>query len=405
MARSKNVIGNIKMLIFYGILIRVLAIFKEDLLVSMGNIEWYLIVFSVMNVYINLLGESIYMGSIPIFMDLDHNYGREAKSDYANNLINISLVLSLVLILLGFVFSKEIYVGILGGNSDHISLFILGLPLILLTNIRYIYGGYIQSHHGYKTGAVGNVFSPLVFIVAILIFRSSLREGHLMLISSLAVFAQIYSLYGGMKEAGYKYQFKIDLKDKYFIVHLKKFVKVLLLLVLMLINSRVDGMLMTKYGFIVAETELRSISILNILSPIFIMPIIIVFFPWFIEKNLNGDGDINILYIKGMGLLALVGLLLGLVVNYYGASGPYYIYLLIAILFNYNIRAYYSYEKDLYPFIMYLGLIGANIAFAILFNRLMGQEGFLIGQIISELLVFSLFSLDIYRDLKALPQA
>lgn len=405
MARSKNVIGNIRMLIFYGILIRVLSIFKEELLLSVGNIEWYLIVFTIMNVYINLLGESIYMGSIPIFMDLDHRQGRKDKTDYANNLINISGALSLVLIIIGLIFSKQIYVDLLAGSPDHIIVFKLSLPLILLTNIRYIYAGYIQSHHGYKTGAVGNVFSPVVFIVAILIWGPSLNENHIMLISSLAVFAQIYSLYGGMKDAGYKYEFRMDFKDEYFIIHLKKFIKVLLLLVIMLISSRIDGILMTKYGFIIADGELKSVSILNILSPIFIMPIIIVFFPWFIEKNLNGDGDINVLYIKGIGLLALVGFLLGLVGNHYGASGAYYLYLLIAIMFNYNIRAYYSYGKDFYPFIMYFCLIGANITFAILFNRLMGQEGFLIGQIISEVLIFSVFSLAIYRDLKALPQA
>lgn len=104
---------------------------------------------------------------------------------------------------------------------------------------------------------------------------------------------------------------------------------------------------MTKYGFIIADGELKSVSILNILSPIFIMPIIIVFFPWFIEKNLNGDGDINVLY-KEDRLLALVGFLLGLVGNHYGASGTY-LYLLIAIMFNYNIRAYYSYGKDFIP--------------------------------------------------------
>lgn len=91
------------MLIFYGIVIRVLSIFKEELLLSVGNIEWYLIVFTIMNVYINLLGESIY-GFYSNFMDLDHRQGRKDKTDYANNLINGAL--SLVLIIIGLIFLK-----------------------------------------------------------------------------------------------------------------------------------------------------------------------------------------------------------------------------------------------------------------------------------------------------------
>lgn len=156
---------------------RFLIFIKDMLTASRLGISYkmdlYILALSTIMLITKVIGDGIVVALIPLLQEIQEKYGTKRKIDYTNNLLNITVIVSLILVSIGYV-GAPIIIKIFGpgfkGNEleKTILLFRIGLPIVTLSWVRAIGGGYLQSEHAFKAGAKGGVSNALVFILYLL---------------------------------------------------------------------------------------------------------------------------------------------------------------------------------------------------------------------------------------------
>jgi len=68
----------------------------------------YLVVLTITSVLIGFIGKGISTGYIPLYSQIENTNGTKAAIGFTNNLINLLLILSGFIFVIGFIFSQEI---------------------------------------------------------------------------------------------------------------------------------------------------------------------------------------------------------------------------------------------------------------------------------------------------------
>ena len=87
---------------------------------------------------------------IPVMSEVEEREGKEGKINHTTNLLNISILVSTALVVLGWLFSpliiKILAPGFKGTQFDLAVLMMrIGMPVIIFAGIVGIYRGYLQS--------------------------------------------------------------------------------------------------------------------------------------------------------------------------------------------------------------------------------------------------------------------
>lgn len=224
MSRKGIMKSNTLYIIYFAIGTRILSFIKGILTASKIGVNYkmdsYLLALGAIMLLTKIIGEGIIVSLIPLLQEIQEKDGTDRRIDYTNNLINTTVLLSFILIVIGY-FVAPVLIKIFGPGfkgkelQDTIVLFRIGLPIITVSWIRSIGAGFLQSDHAFRAGAKGGISNAVVYIIYLLFFSKYFGLKGLMITGIIAVISQIYIIMKAMEKKGYKYEWRIDLKDRY----------------------------------------------------------------------------------------------------------------------------------------------------------------------------------------------
>jgi len=179
----------------------------------------YLISLTIPAVIFSFVGTGLSTGFIPMFSQIREKHGDEAANKFTSNIVNILLLISTVLVVLGLIFTEPIVKLFASGfKGETLAMAIrftkLSLIGIYFTGTTYIYSAYLQLNNRFLTPALIGVPYNIIIIVAIAI--SANRDPLFLILGSvIATASQLFILIPSIKKTGYKHNFNINFKDEH----------------------------------------------------------------------------------------------------------------------------------------------------------------------------------------------
>ncbi len=414
---------------------RILSAIKDILIASkLGSgvaTDIYVVAFTAATFLIGIIGEGITITLIPLLQEVEMKEGNKEKMRFFNNIIHVVLLLVLILALAGWIVAPlliKLFAKGFGGEEFELAVRMLriGLPIILFIGLRSIFAGFLQSGHGFKSGAKSFVYNNLVYIFFLVFFIDRFGLEGLMVASIAAVFVQVIIVYRTTRRLGYKYEFILDFKDEY----LKK---ALILIAPIIIGISINQVNVTVDNSIASGLMTGSISVLTyanniigIIMGIFITSISTVMFPMLSEEYIKDNKGcyreiidqsiefILLIIIPAMAILLIFAEPLIRIIFQRGAFDTQATIMTSQALRYYSIgligmamglvftRAYYSIHDTKTP--MYYGAIGViiNIALDLILVRRLGYKGIAFATSISAILTAILLGIGLKRKMGSL---
>jgi len=250
---------------------------------------------------------------VPILSEVEAKEGKDGKIDHTNNMMNIIIFVSLILVIVTWILSpiiiKLLAVGFDGEQFDlAVTLTRIGLPMILFRSIIGSLTGYLHSEQKYVSSAAIGFPYNFTFIIFLLFLSSRFGIKGLMVAAVLAVISQFLIQIPEARKTGFKYSFKFDIKDKYI-------KKVLYLSIPVLIGVAIDDVKVILNKSLASNLVDGSISALNysykinsLVLGVFITALTTVIFP-LLSKESNNDN------IEGMKKIMSYGVNLILLIT------------------------------------------------------------------------------------------
>ena len=358
------------------------------------------------------LGAALNTTLIPIFTEIGQKYGKRGKLKYFNNVINIVLAITLIIVALGLVFSP-IIIKILAKDFEGeqfqlaVKLHRIGMPIAIFLGLTYVFSGLLHSSQIFGPPAISGFPYNFVFLGYLIFFSKEADIVTLMVVSVIAAFFQFLILVPATKHMGYKYRLGFNLDDRYL-------QKALTLVFPVLIGSAVQQINVIIDKTLASGLVVGSISALNYASKInevviavFIMAITTVIFPMLSEafardnigevKNILGQG-INIILI--ITVPATIGLILlgePLVYLFFqrNAFDEVATYMTSQALIFYSLglvgsslrlmlnKVYYSFQDTKTPMVNGMVAVVVNLVFNLILIKPMGHRGLALATSIS----------------------
>lgn len=392
-----------------------------------GISDAYLISLTVPSVIFSFIGIGLSTGYIPLYSIIDQKHGEKESNKYTNNLINILFLICTVIFIIGQVFTGQIVRLFASGFEGEILLLAIRFTKISLlgiyfTGIIYIFKGFLQLKNSYIIPSLISIPFNIIIIASIFL-SSKINVMALSVGSVIAIISQLIMLVPLIYKRGYKYQFIIDVKDKY----IKKMMYIALPVI---IGSSINQINILVDRTIASNISVGGISALNysnklnaFIQGLFVTSIVTVMYPMIskmaAEKNINGlkksvseaISSINLLIIPitvGSMIFTqpIVRLLFGR-----GAFNDSAIIMTSNALFFYSIgmlgfglreilsRAFYSMQDTKTPMINATIAVVINIILNIILSRFMGIGGLALATSISALICTGLLFISLKRKI------
>lgn len=268
--------------------------------------DTYFIAITATVIIMGTLGSALNTTLVPIFMEIEERHGKKGKLQYLNNIFNLVLVITLILALLGYIFSpmviKIIANGFEGEQFDlAVQLNRIGLPIIVFLGMTYIFSGLLHSSEIFGPPAISGLPYNFVFLAYLMFFTKEPNITSLMIVSVIAASSQVLIMVPAVRHMGYRYKPRINLKDPY----LKK---AGILIMPVLLGSAVQQINVVIDKTLASGLVEGSVSSLNYSSKInemviavFIMAITTVIFPMLSNAFMKEDID-QVKDIMGQGI-------------------------------------------------------------------------------------------------------
>ena len=209
--------------IIFNIISKITAFFREVSLAyffgATSLTDAYLIAFSIPTIIFGIIGSGILNGYIPMY-----NHIRESSNSYnarrfTNNFINVILIFSFLVFILGFFFSSTLVKLFSFGFDKNtlevasfytkISIFSI-FPIILVS----IFSGFLQVNNKFLMVAFIGIPTNFIYIIGTYIAYKTNIFTILVLFTCLAAFFQLIFLYPFVLKNKFRFSFKINLYDK-----------------------------------------------------------------------------------------------------------------------------------------------------------------------------------------------
>lgn len=371
--------------------------------------------------FVAMTGTVIIMGTvgaalnttlIPIFTEIGQRYGRKGKLKYFNNLINIIMAISLIIVVLGYIFSPVI-IRLLAKDFEGeqfllaVKLHRIGMPIAIFLALSYVFSGLLHSSQIFGPPAISGFPYNFVFLIYLVFLCKEANVVTLMIVSVIAALFQFLILVPATINMGYRYRLTFNLNDRYFRKAMSLTVPVLIGSAVKQINVVIDKTLASglKTGSISALNYASKID--EVVIAVFIMAITTVVYPMLADafardnlrdvKSILGQG-VNIILI--ITVPATVGLvLLGEPLVYlffqrnafdevatYMTSQALIFYALglvgssLRLMLN---KVYYSFQDTKTPMINGMIAVVVNLIFNLILIKPMGHRGLALATSIS----------------------
>ena len=181
----------------------------------------YLISQTIPAVLFGFVGAGLSTCYIPIYSDVLRKKGDGPGLDFTNNVTNVFIVISTVLVVLVLIFTKPVVKLFASGfTGDTLKLAMVFTQVSILgiyfTAIGYIYRSYLQLKDSFLLPTVLGFVSNFIIIVSI-VLSSKINVMILAIGSVLAAASQVVFLLPTLYKKGYRYGLVFNLKDSHFI--------------------------------------------------------------------------------------------------------------------------------------------------------------------------------------------
>ncbi|TQR17362.1 murein biosynthesis integral membrane protein MurJ [Psychrobacillus vulpis] len=178
----------------------------------------YIISITITTVLFSLIITGISTAYIPMFKRIENDVGHQSATEFTNNLINIVLIISLVVIVIGFLFSEVIVkVFALGFDGETLKTAVLftriALVGIIFTSLTQIFMSYLQLNGKFTIPAM--IGFPFNLIIILSIFISAQTNVIVLAFGSvLAALTQMLFLLPSLYKTHYRYAPIVQFTDK-----------------------------------------------------------------------------------------------------------------------------------------------------------------------------------------------
>lgn len=287
-------------LMIVTILSKVLGFMRELVLASFYGTsiysDAYLIALNIPTVIFAAIGTAISTTFIPIYYESDKIGGKVKCNKFTNNVLNIAFILSLILSVVGFIFTDQLVklfaIGFEGDTLkltiDFTRILIFG---IIFTSISEVIKGYLNANNNFSIPGImsGVPFNIMVIVAIILSAKINpyiLPVGTLIAISSRFIF-QIPFAY----KYGYKYKSYINIKDE----DIKKMIWLLGPVFIGVAVNQVNTMIDRTLASTLAVGSISALNYANRLNAfvlgVFITSIASVIYPMLSKLSSDDDKD------------------------------------------------------------------------------------------------------------------
>ena len=165
------------------------------------------------------LGAAISSTFIPIFNEYLQKKGKERAIQFANNFLNIIIVISLLLTILGIMFAPFI-VNVIAPDLPQITfnltvdLIKLLFPIMMFTAVAFVFVGFLQSLDEFRIPAIISVVANGILILYLLLFNNKYGIQGVAIAMLIGWGTQIIVQLPAVVKKGFKYKFILDFKDE-----------------------------------------------------------------------------------------------------------------------------------------------------------------------------------------------
>lgn len=253
----------------------------------------YLISLTIPGFVFSFIGLGVSTGYTPMYSKIEKENGFIEGIKFTNNLINILIIISTIILILGIIFSEPIVKLFASGfEGSTLSLTIkftrISLISIYFTGLIYIYSGFLQIKGNFVIPAFIGI--PLNIVIIISIILSSTNNVLILSVGYvLATISQLLFLIPSLNKLGYKYEFALNLKNQ----HINK---MFILVIPVIIGVSVDQINMLIDRTLASSIAVGGISALNyanklnlFIQGIIVTSIVTAIYPSICQKAISKD--------------------------------------------------------------------------------------------------------------------
>lgn len=300
MEKEKNILSAVSPVMIITILSRLLSLLNTQIYmahygVSNEYLNIYSYVISIPNIIFTCIGTALSAVVIPIYVGhvaLDRK--QEAKA-FADNIITVSMVLTFLLVLVGFLISPILPKFTAFAESPELYSFtvkalMIVFPVMFFYALNYIFQGMLQAVGKYKLPAFVSVPSSLVVIAYTLLLGDKFGVSGLLIATVIGLSLQAIILIPPLVRGGYRYKFSFGIKHPDIIKAGKMSVSVLLGVGAYQLNMLYNITMIARFeGMVTLLTYVQNITLYMVLALIFSVTAVV--YPKLTESASKGNMD------------------------------------------------------------------------------------------------------------------
>ena len=256
-----------------------------------------------LNLFDVVLGAAIVSAFVPVFNEELVNHGKKEAFLFANNFFNIVLLISIIISLLGVLFSSFLVSIITFGLSANTmaltsTLLKIMFPMVIFTAGAFAFAGILQSMGEFNIPAAMSVVSNLITIIYFVFFNKYFGILGLSIAMLLGWSVQLVFLIPSLKKYGFKYKFIINFKTE----SMKKVYKLMLPILLSSWVQPINVLINTALASNISENAISALNYANklylIIVGVFAMAITNLILPKISKHISEGKEEDVVLTIK-----------------------------------------------------------------------------------------------------------
>ena len=291
---KKNTILITLMVMISNIVVKILGLIRDVVLANTYGTSIYSDAYIVANnipiVIFSVVAVAISTSFIPIFSEINELEGENQSIRFMNNFINIILLISVFIVIIGELFPDLLVKIFAYGFSDEayrltVNFTKILLPSIIIIALMSVAGSYLQLNKDFVPISYVSIPNNILVIISIILAFYTDKPYLLAIGTLVGMISQIIYYYPFVKRNGYKHIFYVDFKDKY----LKR---IMIMIIPVFIGAAVNEVNTIIDRALVSGLESGSIAALNYASKligfitgVFIVSIITIIYPKMSEMS------------------------------------------------------------------------------------------------------------------------
>lgn len=387
----------------------------------------YIVSITITSVLFSLIIAGISTAYIPMYKKIEYNVSRLAAISFTNNLINIVLIVTTTIIVIGLVFSnllvKIFAFGFDGDTLETAVIFTrIGMVGIYFTSLTQLLVGYLQLNGKFVIPAM--IGFPFNLIIILSIYVSAQSDIIVLAIGSvLAAIFQLIFLFPSLSKTTYRYSTTVQFKDP----HIKKMSLIVFPIMIGISIDQINLMIDKTLASTIVEGGISALTYASRLNDfvqgIFVLSFVTVMFPVIsnlaaqknltdFKKSINGVISSVILVVvpASVGIMILSKPIIRLLFGH-GSFDEQAIHMTSQALFYYCIgmigyairevlnRTFYSLQDSKTPMFNAALAVILNITLNIVLSSFMGLKGLALATSISALFCSFLLGVNLRKKI------